>query len=484
MTEQLLAAQATAGGGGLPAGFVWGAATAAYQVEGASTEDGRGPSVWDSFSHAPDRVRGGGTGDIAVDHYHRWREDVELMAELGLSAYRFSVSWSRVQPTGRGPADRRGLEFYSRLVDRLLDRGIEPWLTLYHWDLPQALEDAGGWPERDTAARFADYAALVHGALGDRVHTWTTVNEPWCSAFLGYGSGEHAPGRQQPAAAVRAGHHLLLGHGLATQVLRTVGARVALSLNLYPVQPAGPADAEAARRIDGLQNRFFLDPVLRGAYPAGLVADLAPVTDLDFVAAGDLALIGQPLDALGVNYYSRHVVRAGTGRPRPGPAGRLLPSPFPGAADVGFEQGGTERTAMGWEIHAAGLTGVLTRVATEYAAPPLYVTENGAAFPDTVTADGRVHDRERTAYLAAHLGACRDAVAAGVDLRGYFVWSLLDNFEWAWGYDMRFGLVHVDFASQRRRLKDSALWYAESARRNAPAPLPADPHAPGAGGAP
>jgi beta-glucosidase len=484
MTEQLLAAQATAGGGGLPAGFVWGAATAAYQVEGASTEDGRGPSVWDTFSHAPDRVRGGGTGDIAVDHYHRWREDVELMAELGLSAYRFSVSWSRVQPTGRGPADRRGLEFYSRLVDRLLDRGIEPWLTLYHWDLPQALEDAGGWPERDTAARFADYAALVHGALGDRVHTWTTVNEPWCSAFLGYGSGEHAPGRQQPAAAVRAGHHLLLGHGLATQVLRTVGARVALSLNLYPVQPAGPADAEAARRIDGLQNRFFLDPVLRGAYPAGLVADLAPVTDLDFVAAGDLALIGQPLDALGVNYYSRHVVRAGTGRPRPGPAGRLLPSPFPGAADVGFEQGGTERTAMGWEIHAAGLTGVLTRVATEYAAPPLYVTENGAAFPDTVTADGRVHDRERTAYLAAHLGACRDAVAAGVDLRGYFVWSLLDNFEWAWGYDMRFGLVHVDFASQRRRLKDSALWYAESARRNAPAPLPADPHAPGAGGAP
>ena len=484
MTEQLLAAQATAGGGGLPAGFVWGAATAAYQVEGASTEDGRGPSVWDTFSHAPDRVRGAGTGDIAVDHYHRWREDVELMAELGLSAYRFSVSWPRVQPTGRGPADRRGLEFYSRLVDRLLDRGIEPWLTLYHWDLPQALEDAGGWPERDTAGRFADYAALVHGALGDRVHTWTTLNEPWCSAFLGYGSGEHAPGRQEPAAAVRAGHHLLLGHGLATQVLRTVGARVALSLNLYPVQPAGPADADAARRIDGLQNRFFLDPVLRGAYPADLVADLAPVTDLDFVAAGDLALIGQPLDALGVNYYSRHVVRAGTGRPRPGPAGRLLPSPYPGAADVGFEEAGTERTAMGWEMHAAGLTGVLTRVATEYAAPALYVTENGAAFADTVTADGRVHDRERTAYLAAHLGACRDAVAAGVDLRGYFAWSLLDNFEWAWGYDMRFGLVHVDFASQRRRLKDSALWYAESTRRNAPAPLPADPHAPVAGGAP
>ena len=477
MTEELLAVPATTGGGGLPAGFVWGAATAAYQIEGASTADGRGPSVWDTFSHTPGRVRAGGTGDVAVDHYHRWRDDVELMAELGLSAYRFSVSWSRVQPTGRGPADRRGLEFYSRLVDRLLDRGIEPWVTLYHWDLPQALEDAGGWPERDTAGRFADYAELVHGALGDRVHTWTTLNEPWCSAFLGYCSGEHAPGRQEPAAAVRAGHHLLLGHGLAAQVLRTVGSRVALSLNLYPVQPAGPADTDATRRIDGLQNRFFLDPVLRAAYPADVVADLAPVTDLDFVEAGDLALIGQPLDALGVNYYSRHVVRAGTGAPRPGPAGRLLPSPYPGAADVGFADAGTDRTAMGWEIYAAGLTDVLTRVASEYAAPPLYVTENGAAFPDTVAANGRVHDRERTAFLAAHLGACRDAVAAGVDLRGYFVWSLLDNFEWAWGYDKRFGVVHVEFASQRRRLKDSALWYAESARRNAPAPLPPDPSA-------
>jgi beta-glucosidase len=406
------------------------------------------------------------------------------MAELGLSAYRFSVSWPRVQPTGRGPADPRGLDFYSRLVDGLLERGIEPWLTLYHWDLPQALEDAGGWPVRDTAGWFADYAALVHGALGDRVRVWTTLNEPWCSAFLGYGSGEHAPGRQDPAAAVRAGHHLLLGHGLAAQVLRAVGAEVALSLNLYPVQPAGPDDADAARRIDGLQNRFFLDPLLRGAYPADVVADLAPVTDLGFVEPGDLAIIGQPLDALGVNYYSRHVVKAGSGEPRPGPAGRLLPTPHSGADDIGFADAGTQRTAMGWEIHAAGLTEVLTRVATEYAAPPLYVTENGAAFADTVTADGRVHDRERTAYLAAHLCACRDAVAAGVDLRGYFVWSLLDNFEWAWGYDMRFGVVHVDFATQQRRLKDSALWYAESARHNAPAPLRVDPAAAVAGGAP
>jgi beta-glucosidase len=480
MTEELLAGPLTAAGGRMPAGFVWGAATAAYQVEGASTEDGRGPSIWDTFSHTTGRIRGGGTGDVAVDHYHRWREDVGLMAELGLSAYRFSVSWSRVQPDGRGPAARAGLDFYARLVDALLERGVEPWLTLYHWDLPQPLEDAGGWPARDTALRFADYAALVHGALGDRVPLWTTLNEPWCSAFLGYGSGEHAPGRQEPAAAVAAGHHLLLGHGLAATALRSAGARVALSLNLYPVQPAGPADADAARQVDGLQNRFFLDPVLRGAYPDDVVADLATVTDFGFVADGDLALVGQPLDALGVNYYSRHVVRAGTGTRTPGPAGATLPSPYPGASEVGFEEAGTERTAMGWEVHAAGLTGVLTRLAADYGPPPMYVTENGAAFRDTVTANGRVHDRERTAYLAAHLKACRDAVAAGVDLRGYFVWSLLDNFEWAWGYDMRFGLVHVDFASQRRRLKDSALWYAESARRNAPVPLPVDPYAPGA----
>jgi beta-glucosidase len=485
MTEQVLSAPAATAARGLPAGFVWGAATAAYQIEGASTEDGRGPSIWDTFSHTPGRIRGGGTGDVAVDHYHRWPEDVALMAELGLSAYRFSVSWSRVQPGGRGPADRRGLDFYSRLVDGLLERGIEPWVTLYHWDLPQPLEDAGGWPERDTAARFADYADLLHDALGDRVHTWTTVNEPWCAAFLGYASGEHAPGRQEPAAAVRAGHHLMLGHGLAAAALRSAGARAALSLNLYPVEPATPADEDAARRVDGLQNRFFLDPVLRGVYPADVVADLAPMTDFGFVRDGDLAVIGQPLDALGINYYSRLVARDGAGHPggAVGPAGggRLLASAFPGAENVGFDPGGPDRTAMGWEIRAAGLTAVLRRVADEYGPPPLYVTENGAAFPDTVTADGRVHDRERTAYLAGHLGACRDAVAAGVDLRGYFAWSLLDNFEWAWGYDMRFGLVHVDFASQRRRLKDSALWYAESARRNAPAPVPGDPYAPNSG---
>ncbi len=485
MTDQLLAVPAPGDTDAMPDGFVWGAATAAYQVEGAVSAGGRGPSIWDTFSRAGGTVRGGATGDVATDHYHRYPGDVALLAELGLSAYRFSVSWPRIQPTGRGPAEPRGLDFYRRLVDELLAAGIEPWLTLYHWDLPQGLEDAGGWPERDTAERFAEYAGLVHGALGDRVRTWTTVNEPWCSAFLGYASGEHAPGRREPAASLRAAHHLLLGHGLAAQAIRAGDGdpAVAVSLNLYAVEPATRADADvdAARRVDGLQNRLFLDALLRGRYPADVLADVSALTDLGHVRSGDMDLIAQPVDALGVNYYSRLVARAGAGDPagRPGPAGgsRLLPAPFPASEDVGFVRRGLDTTAMDWEIDAAGLTEVLRRVGTEYPAPPLYVTENGAAFLDTVGPDGRVHDPDRTAYLAAHVAACRDAVAAGVDLRGYFVWSFLDNFEWAWGYDMRFGIVHVDFATQRREPKDSARWYAESARRNAPAPLPVDPGA-------
>ena len=475
MTTEELSAPATAGT--MPAGFLWGAGTAAYQVEGAVAADGRGPSVWDTFSHTPGRVRGGDTGDVAADHYHRYREDVALMARLGLSAYRFSVSWSRIQPDGTGPADRRGLDFYRRLVDELLAAGIEPWPTLYHWDLPQPLEDAGGWPVRGTAERFAEYAGLVHAALGDRVRTWSTVNEPWCSAFLGYASGEHAPGRTEPAASVAAAHHLLLGHGLAAQALRAGPGdpRVATAVNLYTVTPASDsaADRDAARRIDGLQNRLFLDALLLGSYPADVVADLAPVTDLGFVRDGDLTTIAQPLDGLGINYYSGLAARAAGRDPAgaPGPAGGLLPSAFPGSDSVGFVPRGLPVTAQDWEIDAAGLTSILCRVAEDYPAPPLYVTENGAAFVDTVGPDGAVHDRERTAYLAAHVAACRDAVAAGVDLRGYFVWSFLDNFEWAWGYGMRFGLVHVDFADQKRTLKDSALWYAGSAARNAPLPV-------------
>ncbi|MGH3735732.1 MAG: GH1 family beta-glucosidase [Micromonosporaceae bacterium] len=454
-----------------PPGFLWGAATAAYQIEGAATMDGRAPSIWDTFSRTPGKVLDGATGDIAVDHYQRYREDVALMAELGLTAYRFSVSWSRVQPDGRGAANQTGLDFYRRLVDQLLEYGIRPWPTLYHWDLPQALEDAGGWPSRETALRFADYAALMYDALGDRLDSWTTLNEPWCSAFLGYASGEHAPGRQEPAASVPAAHHQLLGHGLAAQALRSAGAReVGITVNLYPVDPASDtvADADAARRIDGLQNRLFLDPLLRGVYPPDVIADLVPVTDFGFVHDGDLGVISAPLDLLGVNYYSRHVVAAPDGEAVPAghsPLGGGA-SPYPGSEGVRFVSRGYPVTAMGWEIDAPGLAETLVRLHREYPVPPMYVTENGAAFDDPAPVNGQVPDPARVAYLDAHLRACAEAIDAGVPLRGYFVWSLMDNFEWAWGYTRRFGVVHVDYATQRRTPKQSGRWYADVIRRN------------------
>ena len=449
-----------------PADFRWGAATAAYQIEGAVEADGRGKSIWDVFAHTPGRVLNGETGDIAIDHYRRYRDDVAMMADLGLTAYRFSVSWPRVQPTGRGAANQAGLGFYDRLVDELLGHDIEPWLTLYHWDLPQALEDAGGWPERDTAARFADYAMLVHGALGDRVKRWTTLNEPWCSAFLGYGSGDHAPGRRDGAAAVRATHHLLLGHGLATREIHSADAEaeVGITLNLYAVSPSSgtPADQDAARRIDGLANRFFLDPVLCGRYPDDVVQDLAQVSDFDHVRDNDMAIISTPLSMLGINYYTRHVV---------GDAGfraddRSAPgSAWPGSEHVVFCDRGLPVTQMGWEIDADGLREVLLRVAAEYPAIPLYITENGAAFDDELGPDGAVDDQRRIGYLDEHLRVCADVVAAGVPLHGYFAWSMFDNFEWAWGYSRRFGLVYVDYDTQRRTPKASAAWYAESIRR-------------------
>ncbi|MFC0625132.1 GH1 family beta-glucosidase [Kribbella deserti] len=451
----------------LPTGFLFGAATAAYQIEGAAGTDGRGPSIWDTFSHEPGRVLGGETGDVAVEHYHRFREDVALMAELGLQAYRFSISWSRVQPDGRGPLNQAGVDFYSRLVDELLAAGIEPWPTLYHWDLPQPLEDAGGWPERATAERFADYAGAITSVLGDRVGQWTTLNEPWCSAFLGYGSGVHAPGRQDPAAAVRAGHHLMLGHGMAANLIRSAGHKVGVTINLYDVVPASEReiDLEAARRIDGLQNRFFLDPVLLGSYPEDVIADLADVTDFSHVREGDLAVISTPLDILGVNYYTRHVV---TGDPANGDDGHGGAggegSPWPGSEHVGFLKGELPLTAMGWEIHADGLTRVLERVAREYPSVPLYVTENGAAFPDEPDADGLVRDPDRIGYLDGHLRACRSAIDAGVPLKGYFCWSLFDNFEWSWGYSRRFGLVYVDYETQTRTPKSSAYWYSDLIR--------------------
>jgi beta-glucosidase len=456
-----------------PAGFLWGAATAAYQIEGAAAEGGRTPSIWDTFSHTPGKVVAGDTGDVACDHYHRYPEDLDLMAQLGLSSYRFSVSWSRVQPHGRGPANAAGLDFYKRLVDGLLERDILPWVTLYHWDLPQELEDAGGWPNRDTAARFTEYAQLVHGALGDRVRHFTTFNEPWCSAFVGYGSGDHAPGRTEAGPSVVAAHHLMLAHGQAVQALRAADSDVELgiTLNLYAISPLTESapDADAARRIDGLANRIFLDPILRGSYPEDVVADLAKVTDFSHVRDGDLAVVSTPMDFLGINYYSRHVVATPDPQAQPvdgKPAYWRKASCWPGSEHVEFSNRGLPVTAMGWEIDAPGLVETLVRVNKEYTDLPLYVTENGAAFDDEVGPDGQVDDAARVDYFDQHLRACHEAIGQGVPLRGYFGWSLLDNFEWAWGYSKRFGMVYVDYPTQRRIPKASARWYAEVTRRN------------------
>jgi beta-glucosidase len=453
-----------------PTEFLWGAATAAYQVEGAVAEDGRTPSIWDTFSHTPGRVLEGDTGDVACDHYHRYREDVDLMSRLGLSSYRFSVSWSRVQPGGRGPLNQAGVDFYRRLIDELEERDILPWLTLYHWDLPQELEDAGGWPERDTAYRFAEYAGLMHEALGDRVRHWTTLNEPWCSAFLGYGSGDHAPGRNEPAASVRAAHHLMLGHGLAVEALRAgdMPAQIGVTLNLYAVSPVSDseADADAARRVDGMANRIFLDPVLLGRYPEDVVEDLRPVTDMAHVRDGDLEVISSTLDMLGVNYYTRYVVSAPEMLDGVGDGWRSSPSAFPGSEHVQFGNRGLPVTAMNWEIDAPGLLEVLRRVSREYTDLPIYLTENGAAFDDVPDANGRVEDLGRVDFFAQHLRACHQAISEGVPLRGYFAWSLLDNFEWGFGYTKRFGMVYVDYSTQRRTPKASADWYAQVSRRN------------------
>ncbi|WP_030689448.1 GH1 family beta-glucosidase [Streptomyces globisporus] len=449
-----------------PEGFRWGTATAAYQIEGAAAEDGRGPSIWDTFSRTPGKVRNGDTGDIAADHYHRVDEDVALMRRLGVTDYRFSISWSRVQPTGRGPAVRKGLDFYRRLADTLLEAGIRPVATLYHWDLPQELETpsdsgsaaGGGWPHRETAYRFAEYAHIMADALGDRVATWTTLNEPWCAAFLGYGNGVHAPGRTSDVAALRAAHHLNLAHGLAARALRGVlpgSAEVSLTLNLHAVRARSqaPEDLDAARRIDAVGNRIFLDPVFHGRLPEDLVRDTAAVTDWSFVRDGDLATAAAPIDSLGINYYSPAVVAAGTSE---------SPSPWAGAErHVRFEPAPGPRTAMDWPVDADGLHELLVRLRDELPGVPLVITENGAAYDDYADPSGNVKDPERVAYLHAHLAAVHRALADGADVRGYFLWSLLDNFEWAYGYSKRFGIVHVDFATQRRTLKDSARWYAE-----------------------
>ncbi|SBU90496.1 beta-glucosidase [Streptomyces sp. Ncost-T6T-1] len=438
----------------LPADFTWGVATAAYQIEGAVAEDGRSPSIWDTFSHTPGKVDGGDTGDIACDHYHRVPEDIGLIKQLGADAYRFSIAWPRVVPGGDGPVNKAGLDFYDRLVDGLLEAGVTPFATLYHWDLPQVLQDRGGWTVRETSEHFAAYASHVVERLGDRVKDWATLNEPLCSAWIGHLEGRMAPGLTDLTAAVRASYHLHLGHGLAVQAIRAASsdARVGIVNNLSPIEPASASEADlaAARRADGHINRWWLDPILGRGYPQDMVEEYGVELPLQ---PGDLETIAAPLDWLGLNYYFRQIVTADPD----GTAPRAKQVSVPGA----------RLTHMDWEVHAEGLEQLLLRLTEEYGVGRIYVTENGSAYEDVVAADGSVHDPERVRYLEEHLAACARAVAGGAPLAGYFAWSLMDNFEWAYGYDKRFGLVHVDYATQRRTVKSSGLRYAELVREHA-----------------
>ena len=435
-----------------PAGFLWGTATAAYQIEGAWAEDGKGPSIWDTFSHTEGKIHDGETGDFACDHYHRYRDDVALMAELGLNAYRFSIAWPRVLPAGTGDTNSRGLTFYDRLVDALLERSIRPFVTLYHWDLPQALEDRGGWASRETASAFGDYAALMGRHLGDRVKDWITLNEPFAVTLMGYILGIHAPGREDPAEAFQVSHHLNLAHGDAVRALRATvpQSRIGITHVSFPVYPASDRDSDraAARRFDGFANRWFWDPTLRGTYPDDMLEhlkSLAPKVD-----AGDMERICPPIDFFGHNSYTRAVVTDDPASPLAG----VAPLPPRGP-----------QTEMGWEVYPEHLYDSLTRIAREYDSPVIYITENGAAFADTLT-NGRVEDVDRVDYLHAHLAAAHRAILKGVKLRGYFCWSFLDNFEWSFGYSKRFGVVYVDFANQRRIVKRSGRFLQDVARRN------------------
>jgi beta-glucosidase len=425
-----------------PPDFLWGAATAAYQIEGAAAADGRGESVWDRFSATPGKVRGGDTGSVACDFYHRYPDDIALMRDLGLDAFRFSISWPRILPEGRGRVNERGLDFYDRLVDALLAEGITPFPTLFHWDTPQALEDEGGWPARSTAEAFVEYVDVVTARLGDRITHWATHNEPWVVAWLGHAWGEHAPGRTSEAEAIAAAHHLLLAHGWAVERLRAAAphAQVGIVLNLSHVDPASdsPADTDAQRELDGTANRWFLDPLFRGRYPDDLLERFAPP-----VRDGDLETISAPIDFLGVNNYFRFVVRASSNGDLP----HLVRDPD------------AQVTDMGWEVYPDGLYKLLVRVVDDYGPPAIYVTENGAAYGDVRVHDGAVHDPERIAYLQSHVDAVGRARDTGAPIRGYFVWSFLDNFEWSLGYSKRFGIVYVDYPTLERVPKDSFDWY-------------------------
>ena len=442
-----------------PPSFLWGVATSSYQIEGAWDEDGKGESIWDRFTHAEGNIKGGSTGDVAVDHYHRYQEDVQLMKELGLQAYRFSISWPRILPEGRGSVNDKGLDFYRRLVDALLEAGIVPFVTLYHWDLPQALQDEGGWPERAVAEAFVEYTDVVTRHLGDRVEHWITHNEPWVVAFHGYETGEHAPGGEDMDQALRASHHLLLSHGQAVPVIRanSPGAQVGITLNLSPAVPASPSEADRAlaRRVDGYINRWFLDPLYGRHYPADMVAIYVDEGVLEagmpFVQEGDLEAIAVPTDFLGVNYYTRAIARAEEVE------NNLEPTIWTRE----------DQTEMGWEVYPEGLYTLLNRLHFEYHPGLLYITENGASYSTGPDENGRVPDEERLSYLRDHFRSAHRALENGVPLAGYFVWSLLDNFEWAHGYTQRFGIVWVDYEALERIPKDSAFWYSEVIEQNA-----------------
>jgi beta-glucosidase len=447
-----------------PDGFLWGAATAAYQIEGAPDADGKGPSIWDTFSHTPGKVFHGDTGDVACDSYHRYPEDIAMLQRLGVGAYRFSLSWPRIQPDGRGPANQQGLDYYHRLVDALLDKGITPVITLYHWDLPQALQDKGGWAMRDIAEIFADFAAIAGEALGDRVHRWITLNEPWVVAHVGYRDGRHAPGETDPAKAVAANHHLLLAHGRAVRALRAASpspAQIGITLNLDVARPVSPAAADMAAELEARMNGAYLDPLLRGAYPERLTAEFSPAKVPGLVHDGDFDVIRAPMDFLGVNFYAPHYVGIRPdGEPRRGE--QLI-----GPDVVLVQPDGMPVTAMNWLVDSSSIYELMTGLRDITDGLPLYITENGSAWYDYVTPDGTVEDYERLEYLRDHLAALHAAIADGVNLRGYFAWSLLDNLEWAEGYAKRFGLVYVDFGTQKRILKRSGEFYARVVRANA-----------------
>jgi beta-glucosidase len=447
-----------------PEGFVWGTATSSYQIEGAAHEDGRGESIWDRYTRTPANIQDGSNGDVACDHYHRWREDIALMKSLKLAAYRFSVAWPRILPVGRGRVLEKGLDFYSRLVDALLDAGIAPYVTLYHWDLPQPLQDEGGWANRATAEAFVEYADLVSRRLGDRVQKWITHNEPWCASLVSYQKGVHAPGLRDWRAALASAHHLLLSHGWAVPVIRrnSPGAEIGITLNMSPFHPASPsaADADAARHQDGYMNRWFLDPLYRAQYPADMVSDYVamghlPADGVSFARQDDLRHIAAPTDFLGVNYYNRGIVRS-----ERIPESENLPRTVVLGPDV-------ERTSIGWEVYSRGMFEVLMRVHLEYRPPRIFITENGAAYGDGPDAKKRVADAKRVRFLRDHLLEMRHAMAGGVPVLGYFAWSLMDNFEWDHGYTQRFGLTWVDYATQERIPKDSALWYRRVIEGNA-----------------